>query len=84
MRLMKFVCAGFVGAALLVGATAAHAQDYPIREIRTIKGVSGIHVMAYRQEEAVAEVITESGALNGRVPWYPDRSADLQPKRAAS
>ena len=55
-----------------------------IREIRTIKGVSGIHVMAYRQEEAVAEVITESGALNGRVPWYPDRSADLQPKRAAS
>ena len=55
-----------------------------IREIRTIKGVSGVHVMAYRQEEAVAEVITESGALNGRVPWYPDRSADLQPKRAAS
>ena len=40
--------------------------------------------MAYRQEEAVAEVITESGALNGRVPWYPDRSQDLQPKRAAS
>jgi tripartite-type tricarboxylate transporter receptor subunit TctC len=36
MRVMKFVCAGFVGAALLVGATAAHAQDYPIREIRTI------------------------------------------------
>ena len=36
MRLMKFVCAGFVGAALLVGATAAHAQDYPTREIRTI------------------------------------------------
>ena len=55
-----------------------------IREIRAIKGVSGVHVMAYRQEEAVAEVITESGALNGRVPWYPDRSADLQPKRAAS
>ncbi len=55
-----------------------------IREIREIKGVAGVHVMAYRQEEAVAEVITESGALNGRVPWYPDRSQDLQPKRAAS
>jgi tripartite-type tricarboxylate transporter receptor subunit TctC len=36
MRVMKFVCAGFVGAALLVGATAARAQDYPTREIRTI------------------------------------------------
>jgi methylenetetrahydrofolate reductase (NADPH) len=55
-----------------------------IREIREIKGVAGVHVMAYRQEEAVAEVITESGALNGRVPWYPDRTLDLQPKRAAS
>ena len=40
--------------------------------------------MAYRQEEAVAEVITESGALNGRVPWHPDRSIDPQPQRAAS
>jgi methylenetetrahydrofolate reductase (NADPH) len=55
-----------------------------IREIREIKGVAGVHGMAYRQEEAVAEVITESGALNGRVPWYPDRRQDLQPKRAAS
>jgi methylenetetrahydrofolate reductase (NADPH) len=55
-----------------------------IREIREIKGVAGVHVMAYRQEEAVAEVITESGALNGRVPWYPDRRQDLQPKRAIS
>jgi methylenetetrahydrofolate reductase (NADPH) len=55
-----------------------------IREIREIKGVAGVHVMAYRQEEAVAEVITDSAALNGRVPWYPERSQDLQPKRAAS
>ncbi len=55
-----------------------------IREIRETKGVAGVHVMAYRQEEAVAEVITESGALNGRVPWYPDRRQDLLPTRAAS
>jgi methylenetetrahydrofolate reductase (NADPH) len=53
-----------------------------IQEIREIKGVRGVHVMAYRQEEAVAEVIAQSGALNGRVPWYPDR--DLQPQRTAS
>ena len=55
-----------------------------ISEIRAIKGVSGVHVMAYRQEEAVAEVITESGALNGRAPWHPDPNVDLQPKRATS
>jgi methylenetetrahydrofolate reductase (NADPH) len=55
-----------------------------IREIRTIKGVAGVHVMAYRQEEAVAEVIAESGALNGRVPWHPAGSTDLRPETAAS
>ncbi len=55
-----------------------------IREIRAIKGVSGVHVMAYRQEEAVAEVISESGALDGRVPWHPDRSPAPQPESAAS
>jgi len=55
-----------------------------IREIREIKGISGVHVMAYRQEEAVAEVISESGVLNGRVPWHPGRSPGPQPQRALS
>jgi methylenetetrahydrofolate reductase (NADPH) len=27
--------------------------------------------MAYRQEEAVGEIIQQSGVLEGRVPWYP-------------
>jgi methylenetetrahydrofolate reductase (NADPH) len=44
-----------------------------INEVREIKGVSGVHVMAYRQEEAVAEIIQASGVLGGRVPWYPSR-----------
>ena len=44
-----------------------------IQEIQTIKGVSGVHVMAYRQEETVAEIIQKSGVLRGRVPWYPGR-----------
>jgi methylenetetrahydrofolate reductase (NADPH) len=44
-----------------------------IRRSAQIKGVAGVHVMAYRQEESVAEVITESGVLNGRVPWHPTR-----------
>ena len=48
-----------------------------INEIRAIKGVAGIHVMAYRQEETVAEIIQKSGVLAGRAPWRPH--ADLQP-----
>jgi methylenetetrahydrofolate reductase (NADPH) len=46
-----------------------------IQEVREIKGVSGVHVMAYRQEDTVPEIIDRSGALDGRVPWYPGRDA---------
>ena len=49
-----------------------------IQEIREIKGISGIHVMAYRQEETVAEIIQKSGVLAGRVPWYPGRDKETQ------
>lgn len=42
-----------------------------IQQIKEIEGVSGVHVMAYRQEEAVSEIIQQSGVLDGRVPWYP-------------
>lgn len=37
-----------------------------IREIREIEGVSGVHVMAYRREHQVSEIIAESGVLAGR------------------
>jgi len=43
-----------------------------IQELHAIKGVSGVHVMAYRQEESVAEVIERSGVLKGRQPWRPE------------
>lgn len=55
-----------------------------IQEIRTIRGVSGIHLMAYRQEESVAEIIDRSGVLEGRVPWYPGRDTELNTNRIAS
>jgi methylenetetrahydrofolate reductase (NADPH) len=42
-----------------------------IQQVREMEGVSGIHVMAYRQEETVAEIIQESRVLGGRIPWYP-------------
>jgi methylenetetrahydrofolate reductase (NADPH) len=34
-----------------------------IRQAREIAGVSGVHVMAYRQEELVAEIVEEAGLL---------------------
>ena len=55
-----------------------------IQEIRAIKGVHGVHVMAYRQEESVAEIIERSGVLNGRVPWFPGRDPQLNTNRMAS
>src|SRR5690606_1975378 len=37
-----------------------------IRQIRETPGVAGVHVMAYRREELVSEIILESGVLAGR------------------
>ncbi len=34
-----------------------------IQQVREIDGVAGVHVMAYRQEEMVSEIIEESGLL---------------------
>jgi methylenetetrahydrofolate reductase (NADPH) len=44
-----------------------------IQEIREMRGVSGVHIMAYRQEESVAEIVDRSDILQGRAPWYPGR-----------
>lgn len=55
-----------------------------LQEIRSIKGVSGVHIMAYRQEESVAEVIQRSGVLAGRRPWYPGRAQQDQADRKIS
>ncbi len=34
-----------------------------IQQVREIEGVAGIHVMAYRQEELVSEIVQEAGLL---------------------
>ena len=44
-----------------------------IQQLSEIEGVSGIHVMAYRQETSVADIIKRSGVLQGRIPWFPGR-----------
>jgi 5,10-methylenetetrahydrofolate reductase len=38
-----------------------------IQQIREIPGVAGVHVMAYRQEEFVTEIILDSGVLKHRI-----------------
>ncbi len=48
-----------------------------IQKIREIAGVSGVHVMAYRREELVSEIISESGVLEGR------HASDRRRRRAA-
>jgi methylenetetrahydrofolate reductase (NADPH) len=37
-----------------------------IQQVAAIKGVAGVHVMAYRREHQVSEIILESGVLKGR------------------
>ena len=47
-----------------------------INEIREIDGVRGIHIMAFRQEHRVAEIVERSGVLGDRKPWQPVREWD--------
>ena len=54
-----------------------------IQQVSEIEGVSGVHVMAYRQEEWVGEIIRQSGVLGKRVPWYPGCDAESDPAQAA-
>jgi 5,10-methylenetetrahydrofolate reductase len=50
-----------------------------IQQIKEIEGVAGVHVMAYRQEELVSEIITQSGVLHGRRPQNSGKRAHRQP-----
>jgi 5,10-methylenetetrahydrofolate reductase len=47
-----------------------------IQEVHEIPGVAGVHVMAYRQEELVSEIVHESGVLRGRRPWRKEPKPD--------
>lgn len=48
-----------------------------IRQIREIEGVSGVHIMAYRQEHRVPEIVDASGILDGRTPWQPPSESNI-------
>jgi len=57
-----------------------------IKQIRQIEGVSGVHVMAYRQEHLVTEIIMESGVLKNRIinREAAERADQLKEASAAS
>jgi methylenetetrahydrofolate reductase (NADPH) len=42
-----------------------------INELREIEGVHGVHIMAFRQEHRVGEIVERSGVLGDREPWRP-------------
>ena len=53
-----------------------------IQQVQEIDGVAGVHVMAYRQEELVAEIIEEAGLLpRPRQPKAPDRDPFRQDRK---
>jgi len=53
-----------------------------IQQIREIRCVSGVHVMAYRQEELVAEIIEEAGLLPRPMqPSAREKEARVRPRR---
>ncbi|WP_414832705.1 methylenetetrahydrofolate reductase [Afifella sp. YEN Y35] len=53
-----------------------------IQQIREIKGVAGVHVMAYRREHQVSEIILESGVLKGRRPEGSRRARTIPGSRS--
>jgi 5,10-methylenetetrahydrofolate reductase len=46
-----------------------------IQGVRAIDGVAGVHILAPKQEEAVAEIVAASGVLGQRVPLFHHLSA---------
>ncbi|NNE57960.1 MAG: methylenetetrahydrofolate reductase [Hellea sp.] len=45
-----------------------------MQQVKEIDGVAGVHVMAYRQEKWVGDVVKCSGVLGDRKPWAPEQS----------
>lgn len=48
-------------------------------QLKEIEGVSGVHIMAYKQEHRVAEIVERSNVLDGRALWHPGDARDMEP-----
>lgn len=44
-----------------------------VQQIREMAGVSGVHLMAYKQEHRIAEIVEKTRVLGDRIPWHPNR-----------
>ena len=50
-----------------------------IQQVREIEGVHGVHIMAYRQEKTVAEIVERAGLLPRKMPQRLE--SDGRPRR---
>jgi methylenetetrahydrofolate reductase (NADH) len=55
-----------------------------IQEIHSLPGVSGVHIMAFKQEDSIPEIVDRAGILRGRVPWFPGRDVPAVANRTLS
>ncbi len=49
-----------------------------IQQLQAMPGIACVHLMAYKQEESIAEIVHASGVLRGRTPWRRDLVAHMQ------
>lgn len=42
-----------------------------MQQLKEIEGVHGVHIMAFRQEHRVADIVVRSEVLGDRKPWHP-------------
>ncbi len=42
-----------------------------MQQVQQTEGASGVHIMAYKQEQYVAQMVADSGVMQGRVAWAP-------------
>lgn len=49
-----------------------------MQRLKETPGVSGVHVMAYRQEKWVGDVVKRSGVLGKRTPWAPKTITEIK------
>lgn len=50
-----------------------------INQLQEVEGVHGVHIMAFRQEHRVAEIVERSNVLHGRELWHPGVARDAEP-----
>jgi len=55
-----------------------------MQQMRAMPGIAGVHIMAYRQEQSVPEIVERSGVLGARKPWYPGRDPTQPDARSDS